>query len=58
MNNSPFPPFPPEPECVGTCPRCGAKLYGWETVYTDGREIVACENCAEERTASDILEEW
>lgn len=51
-------PFPPEPACIGTCPRCGAKLYGWETVYTDGREIVACENCAEERTASDILEEW
>lgn len=49
-------PFAPEPICIGVCPRCGEKLYGWETVYVEGREIVACECCVEQRIAADILE--
>ena len=49
-------PFAPEPVCIGVCPRCGEKLYGWEAVYMDGREIVACECCVEQRTAADVLE--
>lgn len=53
----PFPfnenPYPPEVPHIGTCPVCGAYLYGYEKVYVSNGTIVGCQDCIEIKQAED-----